>query len=151
MTSTEETMRRTATRIATLAAAAAAWALALPAGATGLKVEPGKWETAITMQNPMSPTPTTRTETQCITVSEFSADEFLDDSQDCTVTDLVTKSDRMSFTLNCAAQGGSMTGKADYRTTGTTFEGSMRMTMAFGGRTMAFEQTSKGRRIGPCD
>jgi hypothetical protein len=121
------------------------------AGAEGLKIEPGKWEIRSVSTLPMQPEPRTRVSTECIREAELRPDRLIDDTEGCQTSDVVVEPGRMTWKLACSPEGGTMTGDGEIRSTGSTLDGSMQMTMAFGDRTMSMQHSWSGKRIGACD
>ncbi len=126
-------------------------ALALPALAEGMKVDPGKWEFRSTSKTPMGPAPVPETTTECITESEMDPDEFLDEAKGCSVVEKDVASDKMTYVMSCDGPTGPMTGRAVFRSTGSTVKGGMKMQVDFNGQPMTFETTWEGKRVGDCE
>lgn len=125
--------------------------LAAPSFAGGMQVEPGKWEYTTTARNSMMPAPRTMTMTRCITTPEVDPDAFMDEAQDCELTDIESDASSMRWNMVCTNPGGEMRGETHYTSTGATISGTMTMTMSAEGHTMTMETQTEGRRLGPCD
>jgi len=126
---------------------------ATPAHAAGMSVEPGKWEFKIrfTMPAPMGGAPRERVETHCVEEAEISPEKFMEESQECTLSDVKSDATSMSWTVTCPNPSGTMTGKARYQSTGTTVNGTMTMGMAVNGQNFEMTHAWDGKRLGPCD
>ena len=121
-------------------------ALSAPALASGMKVDPGKWEfRSSSMQGGE------QVSVECVTQTEMSPELFLKDSQGCTLADAKSDASSMQFKMSCASPGGKMTGEARFESTGKAIEGTMAMAMNVAGRQMTFERSWTGKRIGDCD
>lgn len=126
--------------------------LGLPAAADeAFLVEPGKWAFESTTQGSMNPEPKTQTSTECITDSEITPEQFTQGMSDCILSDVVVAAANMSWTMVCQTPGGQMQGNAEFTSTGSAVEGTMNMTMQFGGQSMQIQNTWQGTHIGPCD
>lgn len=123
---------------------------AWPAAAGGLQVETGKWEITTVFRAPMTQEDQTRTATECIEESEVTPQQFIQHLQGCTLSDVVSGAREMSWKMECEVAGGTMTGEADLRSTGTTLKGSMQLRMEHGGMTMDMRQSWEGERLGDC-
>jgi len=126
-------------------------ALAGTAQAAGMRVEPGKWEFTTTSRMPMLPSPETSVDTQCVTESEVRPETFLSDSDGCELKDAASDASSMRWTIECRHPEGRMTGNASMTSTGASVEGTMTMQVDVGGQSTRFEQTWRGRRLGPCE
>ena len=120
--------------------------------ADSISMEPGMWEMTSTTTTSMSPQPQTTTENECIDQSEFSADDLVPDDQDqCTITESNVNGNTLSFSMQCAMQGGgSSTGAGQFTSKGDSGSGSMQMTMEFQGQTFNMQTSWEGKRIGSC-
>ena len=126
-------------------------ALALPALAEGMKVDPGEWEFTSTSKVPMGAAPIPKSTTECITESEMDPDEFLKDADGCSIVEKDVSSDRMSYVMSCPGPAGPMTGRAVFTSTGSTVKGGMKVQFDMNGQPMTFETTWEGKRVGDCD
>jgi hypothetical protein len=66
----------------------------------------------------------------------------------CTIKDVKTQGNTISWTVVCREGMSTSTGKVAYA--GTTMEGVVETTVKTGGQTMTMKSTIKGKRIGPC-
>jgi hypothetical protein len=128
-----------------------AFLLAAPAFAGGMQVEPGTWEYTTTSKNSMMPGPRTMTMTRCITTPEVDPEAFMEEAQDCELTDIESDASSMHWKMVCTHPGGVMRGETHYTSTGATIRGTMTMTMTAEGQTMTMETQTEGRRLGACD
>ncbi len=126
--------------------------IALPAWA--LDLNPGNYEITAQVEMPgMSGMPgamPSQTMTQCLTeqnpVPAASAD-----AQSCTVTDMKTEGNTLTYTMTCEQQGMTMksSGKMTYK--GDTFEGTNQTRMGPSAGNMTITTTITGKRIGKCE
>jgi hypothetical protein len=117
----------------------------------GMRVEPGKWEYTATTQNSMLPGPKTTTMTRCITAAETSPEAFLDEAQDCELSEIESDAASMRWKMLCTNAAGQMRGETRYTSSGAAVSGTTSMTMTADGHTMTMEIQTEGRRIGPCE
>ena len=117
----------------------------------GLDMNPGKYE--ITAKMEMKGTPggmPAQTMTQCITKQD-PAPFGSANAQGCKITDMKTKGNTVTYTMECEQQGmkTKTTGEITYK--GDTFEGTSKTEMgpAAGGMTVKTKIT--GKRIGKCE
>ncbi len=66
----------------------------------------------------------------------------------CTVKDVKTQGNTISWTVVCNEGMSASTGKVTYA--GSTMDGVVETTMKTGGQTMTMKSTMKGKRVGPC-
>jgi hypothetical protein len=66
----------------------------------------------------------------------------------CTVKDVKTQGNTISWTVVCKEGMSTSTGKVTYA--GTTMDGVVETTVKTGGQSMTMKSTMKGKRIGPC-
>lgn len=133
------------------AAIALSLAVAGPAVADGMQVQPGKWEFKATSVMPMMPAPNATVETQCVTESEVQPEMFLEYVEGCTLRESETDAASMRWKVTCATSGGRVDGEGSARSTGTTVRGAMTLLMNFSGQQMTMRHDWEGRRVGPCD
>ena len=119
----------------------------------GLDLNPGKYEitTKVEMKGmPGGMAPQTHTMIQCITeqdpVPVGSAN-----SQDCEITDMETKGNTVTYTVECEQQGMKTTTTGEMTYTGDTFEGTSKTEMGQAAGGMTVKTKISGRRIGECD
>jgi hypothetical protein len=123
-------------------------ATTLPVMAVDLK--PGKYE--ITIKVEMAGMPggiPTQTTTQCLTKEDPVPNST--DMQGCTMKDVVTKGNTMTYTMACDQQGmkSQTSGKMTY--SGNTFEGTNQTKMGAEEGAMTITSIIKGKWIGKCD
>jgi hypothetical protein len=122
-----------------------------PAGADGLKVEPGEWEFTSQTNLPNMPGNGPVVRRECVKESSFSPDDFQKDMQGgCTISDVRTTSSSMNWKLSCPGMPGGMTGEGRFESTGKTITGAMDMNMTVNGQPMNMQVRWNGKRIGPC-
>jgi len=139
-------------RFAPLALLVLASALAAGGARAGdaLQIEPGKWEMRIEIKSSMASQPQVTTRTECVTDGEWDPDALMTEVEGCTFSDVSSSATRLQWKLTCDAQGGRMTGEADYRSAGDSVDGTMHMTMDAGGMAITLDQRFAGRRVGDC-
>ena len=118
--------------------------------ASEFTVPAGKWRTTVTTSNPFLPAPMTNTRTECRQETAFDPSEMMKQATDCTVRDQRIDGNLLTFTMECRADGGALTGKGRYRLDGDRMEGGMDMTMDVGGQAMNINLTFTGERLGDC-
>jgi hypothetical protein len=132
--------------------AALALCLALPALAAQPNILPGQWEyTNVTRFENMPIPEQTHTGTECVTRSDIESGEaFVDDAENCEVTNKDLRASGMTYSMVCREQGVEVHMDADIRFMGDRAEGTMdaRMDGPMGPMRMHIELS--GRRIGDC-
>ena len=119
-------------------------------GADSLDLEDGKYE--ITYRSEMQGMPIPMppiTLTQCLTQQDPVPNQSAG-SQECTIKDMKTKGNTVSWTMECVQQGSLMraTGRMTYN--GNNFEGETRMKMGPEAGNQELITRIQGKRIGPC-
>lgn len=137
--------------------------LAGPVFADGPALTPGKWEFETKSVMPMAATPTTRSETRCITSEEAKADPLaaMVEKDRCRVLSQTRTDDSITFEIECDGDTKmKMRGKGTFTATGDSASGKMDMTMNMPAMpnmppqmagTMTMTQTWTGKRLGDCD
>lgn len=144
-------------RITTVALATASFVGVLFVGTTGLhagkapNVQPGQWETTVTMEMPGMPMamPPVKT-SKCLTKKDLTPDTS-QPGQNCKVLKQQFKGNDLEWSVKCTGQDGgtiTMTGKGTYKT--DTFTGNLEMDMSHGGQAMKMTASIASKRIGPC-
>jgi len=121
------------------------WATAIYAG-SGVDLNEGMWEitTKVKMQGMEIPP---QTFSQCITKKDMVPQNNNPDQQgNCTVSDVQTNGNTVSWTMVCKTEGGEMKskGKITYQGDGFTGESTSEM------MGMVVMTEMSGKRIGPC-
>ena len=118
-------------------------------------IEPGMWETTstVTLNSPQfSLPPQTQSTSDCVTAEDVAqGDAFLEDNEECEITEKDIRSDGMNYTMTCNnPDGTSMTMNAEMSFDGDTMSGTVdgQMESAMGSMTMEVEVS--GRRTGDC-
>lgn len=117
--------------------------------AAGPNMQEGQWEITTTVDMPGMPgaVPAMK-HTQCITKNDLvPRPQSSPGSQECTVTDMNTSGNTVTWAMTCKSDGGTMTGKGAITYSGDTFDGAFNMNMPDG---MKMTQKMKGRRLGAC-
>ena len=120
--------------------------------ARGVPMDPGKWETTMTMEMSMMPGPKVQTDIRCITESELSPDNFqsVQDSP-CEVSEFEIDGNDVSWSIACPMPGGSMTGNWSFTSGGDTVTGKGNLKGDMGGMAIEMNMSWEGKRIGDCD
>lgn len=121
----------------------------LSAGITlaGPNMNPGKWE--ITTKTEMAGMPAQSiTHTQCVT-NEDLIPRSNDENNNCTVTNMKTIGNTVSWEITCGGQSGQINGTGEITYNGDTMKGKMEMTIK--GMGMKIKNILSGKRIGPCE
>nr|WP_319396473.1 DUF3617 domain-containing protein [uncultured Desulfobacter sp.] len=121
----------------------------LSAGITwaGPNMNPGTWEIITKMEMPGMPGQSV-THTQCITEQDL-VPVNKDPNNSCTVKNISTRGNTVSWEITCGGQGGEMDGTGEITYAGDTMKGNMVMVMK--AMNMTITNTLSGKRIGPCD
>lgn len=116
-----------------------------------LNMQPGMWETTITMHMPgmpMVPPPTTQR--YCITQEDL-VPQDPQSAKDCQRLDHNIEGNTVTWNAECTHNGGVTVGSGKITYAGDTYQGSMEMEMRNGpGGGMKMTQTMVGHRIGDC-
>jgi len=115
-----------------------------------LELDPGEWEFTTVSHAPMAPAPRTETRTECVVNGSRSADEFLANMEECTVSDLVDNATTMSYKVKCPNGPLTLNGTADMKSDGKTVNGKMAMSMDMEGQSMSMTIDWSGKRLGDC-
>ncbi len=126
-------------------------AVSAPRRADAIEIDPGKWQFTTTSQAPMVPTPRVETDTECIEDGTRSAKDFMQDNKDCTISDVVDTDTVLSYKVTCPNGPMVMKGVSNFKSTGSTMSGIMRMSMSMNGQEMTMDVKWEGKRLGPCD
>lgn len=116
-----------------------------------LDLNPGKYEITVNVDMPGMPQGMPpQTMTQCLD-KQNPVPNANPDSQGCTVTDMKTKGNSITYTMTCNQQGMTIksTGRMTYN--GDTFEGDSQTNMGSQAGGMTITTVIKGKRIGTCD
>jgi hypothetical protein len=107
-------------------------------------MEDGLWEITTTVDMPGMPSKSF-THTTCLT-KEKAVPQTAESG--CTVKDMKTQGNTVTWTVVCREGMSTSKGKVTYA--GTTMEGAIETTMKTNEQTMTMKSTMKGKRIGPC-
>jgi hypothetical protein len=107
-------------------------------------MEDGLWEITSTVDMPGMGS-RSFTHTSCLT-KEKAVPQTAESG--CTVKDVKTQDNTVTWTVVCKEGMSTSTGKVTY--TGSTMDGVVETTVKAGGQTMTMKNTMKGKRIGPC-
>jgi hypothetical protein len=122
----------------------------LAAQVAQVNMNPGLWEITTTTEMVGMPGagPPPLTHTQCITAEDL-VPQSEEASEVCTVSDINTEGNTISWKITCGGQGGGMEGTGTITYNGDTMEGTMEMAMPMTG--MQIKNTLVGKRIGECE
>ncbi len=107
-------------------------------------MEDGLWEITNTVSMPGMGSKSF-TNTSCLT-KEKAVPQTAESG--CTVKDVKTQGNTVTWTVVCKEGMSTSTGKITY--TGSTMDGAVETTVKADGQTMTMKSTMKGKRIGPC-
>ena len=107
-------------------------------------MDDGLWEITSTVNMPGMPAKSF-THTSCLT-KEKAVPQTAESG--CTIKDVKTQGNTISWTVVCKEGMSTSTGKVTYA--GTTMDGVVETTVKTGGQTMTMKSTMKGKRIGAC-
>jgi hypothetical protein len=107
-------------------------------------MEDGLWEITTTVDMPGMPSKSF-TNTTCLT-KEKAVPQTSESG--CTITDMKTQGNTVTWTVVCREGMSTSKGKVTYA--GTTMDGVIETMVKTGGQTMTMKSTMKGKRIGPC-
>ncbi len=107
-------------------------------------MEDGLWEITSTVDMPGMPAKSF-THTTCLTKEKAVPQTA---QSGCTIKDMKTQGNTVTWTVVCREGMSTSTGKVTYA--GTTMDGVIETTVKTGGQTMTMKSTMKGKRIGPC-
>jgi hypothetical protein len=118
-------------------------------------INPGMWETTstVSINSPQfSLPPQTQSTSDCVTAEDIDqGDVFLEDNEECEITNKDIRSDGMNYTMTCSNPDGStMSMTADISFDGDAMSGNVdgQMQSAMGEMTMKIEIS--GERTGDC-
>jgi len=114
------------------------------------RVDPGQWEFETTSTAPMAPAPTTKVSTDCVQDGDMSPERLTAGMPDCVVSDIVSKPEKMSWSMVCPTPMGEMKGAGEFNSTGETLTGSLILNVEVEGKPVKIENSWKGKRVGPC-
>lgn len=127
--------------------------LSIAAFAEGISIEPGMWETTMTMEMSMMAQPQVHSSTECVRESELDPEDFnMDENSPCDIAEVVIEDNTVNWAINCPVEGGmAMQGDWSMTSHGDTLTGGG--SMSGGNEQMRIEMNIKwdGKRIGDCD
>ena len=109
-------------------------------------IKEGLWEITSTVSMPGMQMPP-MVHQQCLSKHDF-VPQSKQPGQECKITDVKVVGDTVSWKISCTGQGGDMKGSGTTTYKGSSFEGTMTMTMGAAGMTMTMHMS--GHRIGKC-
>jgi hypothetical protein len=122
-----------------------------PAGAEGIMIRPGLWETTTTMESPFMPTMPARRTTECVQESSYDLDRMLSGARDCKISDRIVTADSVKWQMSCETDGGpAAKGEGQLTVQGDRVEGHMTIQMEFQGKRTDTKTSWSGRRLGDC-
>lgn len=114
-----------------------------------LKMNPGNWESTITIDNPFTGKQTT-TQTQCMEEDEFDPQSMLQGQDDCSLLDQSISGNTLSFTMECKAQGTTSTMQGEMSIDDDEGSGNMAISMEVAGQKFDMKMDFTSRRLGDC-
>ena len=119
--------------------------------ADSIPIEPGMWETTMTMTSPMFPQPRVETASECVDQSSFGIEDLMPaDQSDCSIVESSVDGNTLSWKMQCQMQGGSGEGGGTFKSDGDKGTGEMYMNMTIQGQSIEMQNTWQGKRTGPC-
>jgi hypothetical protein len=116
---------------------------------SGPNMQEGKWEITTRMEMPgMSMSMPALTSTQCLTKKDF-VPQGSQQGQECKVAKTKVAGNTVTWTMKCSGQGGEMIGAGKITYSGSSFKGTIEMTMVQSNTKMISH--INGRRIGDCE
>jgi hypothetical protein len=116
---------------------------------SGPNMQEGKWEVTTRMEMPgMSISMPEATSTQCLTKKDF-VPQGSQQGQECKITKTKVDGNTVTWTVKCSGQGGEMIGTGKMTYSGSSFKGTIEMTMAQSNTKMISH--INGHRIGDCE
>lgn len=116
---------------------------------SGPNMQEGKWEVTTRMEMPgMSISMPEVTSTQCLTTKDF-VPQGSQQGQECKITKTKVDGNTVTWTVKCSGQGVEMTGTGRMKYSGSSFKGTIKMTMVQSNTKMISH--IKGHRIGDCE
>jgi hypothetical protein len=123
----------------------------VPAGAEGLSIRPGLWETTTTIESAFMPAMPPRRSTECVRAADYDLDRMLSGQGDCRIIDQVVTGDTVTWQMTCATEGGPVaSGDGELTSQGDRVEGRMTLRMEFQGKHMDTKTSWTGKRLGDC-
>ena len=96
---------------------------------SGPNMQEGKWEVTTRMEMPgMSTSMPAVTSTQCLTKKDF-VPQGSQQGQECKITKTKVDGNTVTWTVKCSGQGGELTGTGRMTYSGSSFKGTIEMTM----------------------
>jgi len=120
------------------------------ARADGLPVQPGLWEVAWSMPDPLRGEPIRQVERTCVRDRVITAERVNARMQQCRISNAVVHGPSARWKMRCETPAGPMTGTGSLRSSPVAVSGSVEMTVALGSFEIPVTGAFKGRRIGDC-
>ena len=116
---------------------------------SGPNMQEGKWEVTTRMEMPgMSISMPEVTSTQCLTKKNF-VPKGSQQGQECKITKTKVDGNTVTWTVKCSGQGGEVIGTGRMTYSGSSFRGTIEMTMVQSNTKMISH--INGHRIGDCE
>lgn len=138
-------------QVPVLAALVALAVVPLAAAAENLQIQPGQWKIRTEVKNSMMPEPRIVTRNECVTDSEWDAEKLMEDAQGCTMSDVESSAEKLSWKVVCSGPSGRMSGKAVYLSSGDSVDGRMNMNLQATQMNLSMDMKFEGRRVGECE
>jgi hypothetical protein len=122
--------------------------LSISIAGSGPNMQEGKWEVTTRMEMPgMSISMPEVTSTQCLTKKDF-VPRGSQQGQECKITETKVDGNTVTWAVKCSGQGGEVTGTGKMTYSGSSFKGTIEMTMVQSNTKMISH--INGHRIGDC-
>jgi hypothetical protein len=110
----------------------------------------GLYEITTTMRMPGMPELPPQKHTQCFTAKDSVPHPPRRAGSDCSVVDVKTQGDRVTWHVKCADARGTFEGDGSVVYAGASFTGSAVLKMTKNGENIQMTQTMEGHRVGEC-
>ena len=116
-----------------------------------IPIESGLWEITTTMTSPMSEQPQVKTTQECMDQDSISVEDISPgDGNECDTIETNVNGSTLTWSMQCSAQGGTMSGSGNFTSNGDSGHGNMQMDMSIQGQSMSMTMSWKGKRISSC-
>lgn len=125
-------------------------ALSTSSPAEGIRVDPGLWEFASSMPDPLGGEPHKQVHRTCVRDSVITPNRVMAHIDDCRIHNAAFRGQTAKWKMTCQTPVGPMRGSGSLRATSSAVSGSVEMTIAIGSFAIPTTGTFKGRRLGAC-
>lgn len=120
------------------------------AHAEGMRVEPGLWEMKATTPGFFGSAPMEKVYSRCVRADSVTLERFVAELDGCRVLEPQITERSMKWKMSCPTEAGTMTGRGDFRSAGSTVRGTVEMAMMIGTQQIPMISSWAGKRLGPC-